>query len=477
MRFPSGIGSLQLFMRHQAPTSAVARGAPVLILHGATFPSGNAAAWKMDGRSWMNDLAAAGHDVYALDFLGYGESDRYLEVSSEDPAGQAPDSIETLVKQVTQAVDEILRISGGTQVNLIAHSAGTFVAGRYAELHPERLARLVLFGAPAYIKASGSAADTPIRYFQMSAADQLNAFESKVRDSGRLDMHLFSSWADAYLASDRAARDRQPPSVRVPAGMRAAFAEMTRVRHLPYDPARIATPVLVIVGEWDEVSPPAEGIWLFEHLASPLKRFIVLSQGGHRLHLERSRFQLYRETEGFLKGGDDVENTTHAVFFEVKPAGEDGRRAYLAQASQLAGKLRSLPGFASIERFENVGKPGWILSLSTWRDETSLIAWREDLSHRAAQEKGRRGIFEDYRIRVARQVPEGGDLTLTEAGSPSGSVAASNFESISVKGHRVTLVEGGDRLDGTHWQVIRDYGMHDRRQAPGPLSQRLHVSC
>src|SRR6266702_2517620 len=80
-RFPSGIGSLELSMSHTGPTAS-RRGLPILILHGATFPSGNAAGWKIDGRSWMDELAATGYEVYALDFLGYGESDRYPEMSS-----------------------------------------------------------------------------------------------------------------------------------------------------------------------------------------------------------------------------------------------------------------------------------------------------------------------------------------------------------------------------------------------------------
>jgi hypothetical protein len=45
VRFPSTIGSLNLYMRHEGPTGP-RRGPPVLILRGATFPSGNAAGWK-----------------------------------------------------------------------------------------------------------------------------------------------------------------------------------------------------------------------------------------------------------------------------------------------------------------------------------------------------------------------------------------------------------------------------------------------
>lgn len=148
MYFPSTVGALKLFMRHQAATGP-RRGPPVLIIHGATFPSGNAAGWRIDGRSWMDELTSAGHDVYALDFLGYGNSDRYPAMSSTSPAGVPLGSVESMVNQVECAVAQILRTQGGDNINLIAHSAGTFVAARYAQLHLNRVSRLVLFGAPA----------------------------------------------------------------------------------------------------------------------------------------------------------------------------------------------------------------------------------------------------------------------------------------------------------------------------------------
>ena len=58
VRFPSAIDHLTLSMRHCAATGPH-RSPPILILHGATFPSANAAAWKMGGRSWMDELAAS----------------------------------------------------------------------------------------------------------------------------------------------------------------------------------------------------------------------------------------------------------------------------------------------------------------------------------------------------------------------------------------------------------------------------------
>jgi heme-degrading monooxygenase HmoA len=103
------------------------------------------------------------------------------------------------------------------------------------------------------------------------------------------------------------------------------------------------------------------------------------------------------------------------VIFEAQPhAGQKG--AYLDAATALRPLLAQIEGFISIERFESLTNPGKILSLSYWRDEDAVRAWRNVESHRRIQSAGRKAIFSDYRLRVA--------------------------------------------------QVIRDYGMNDRAEAP-----------
>lgn len=89
-----------------------------------------------------------------------------------------------------------------------------------------------------------------------------------------------------------------------------------------------------------------------------------------------------------------------AVIFEVVPA-EGRRESYLDLAAALAGQLETIDGFVSIERFESLKEPGKILSLSFWRDEQAVAAWRAAPGHRAAQLKGRAGVFATYRLRVA----------------------------------------------------------------------------
>ena len=89
-----------------------------------------------------------------------------------------------------------------------------------------------------------------------------------------------------------------------------------------------------------------------------------------------------------------------AVIFEVWPA-EGQQSAYLDLAAGLRSELEQEDGFISIERFQSLTEPGKLLSLSIWRDEDTVRRWRQFEGHRAAQAKGRGGIFADYRLRVA----------------------------------------------------------------------------
>ena len=111
-----------------------------------------------------------------------------------------------------------------------------------------------------------------------------------------------------------------------------------------------------------------------------------------------------------------------AIIFEVLPA--DGeRQTYLDIAAALRPQLEKIDGFLSIERFESLSTPGKLLSLSLFRDEEAVLAWRRLETHRHAQSRGRGGVFADYRLRVAH--------------------------------------------------VLRDYGMTERDEAP-PDSRQLH---
>ena len=113
-----------------------------------------------------------------------------------------------------------------------------------------------------------------------------------------------------------------------------------------------------------------------------------------------------------------------AVIFEVVPA--DGRKGdYLEHGAELKGELEAMDGFISVERFESLASPGKLLSLSFWRDESAVAAWRNRARHRATQTAGREGIFRDYRLRVAAVVRDYG-LAERREQAPADSQAVHN---------------------------------------------------
>ncbi len=110
-----------------------------------------------------------------------------------------------------------------------------------------------------------------------------------------------------------------------------------------------------------------------------------------------------------------------AVIFEVTPAA-GCQQAYLDIAASLRPLLEQVDGFISVERFQSLSTPGKMLSLSFFRDEAAVQQWRQIEAHRAAQQAGRAQLFADYRLRIAG--------------------------------------------------VLRDYGLHERAQAPSDSRTR-----
>ncbi|MBK0325868.1 antibiotic biosynthesis monooxygenase [Rhodobacteraceae bacterium F11138] len=99
-----------------------------------------------------------------------------------------------------------------------------------------------------------------------------------------------------------------------------------------------------------------------------------------------------------------------AIIFEVEPA-EGQQDTYLDIAAEMRPLVEQIDGFISVERFQSLTNPGKLLSLSLFRDEAAVQDWRNLTQHRRAQAKGRAHVFRDYRIRVAQVIR---DYTMTD---------------------------------------------------------------
>src|SRR6185437_8803816 len=90
-----------------------------------------------------------------------------------------------------------------------------------------------------------------------------------------------------------------------------------------------------------------------------------------------------------------------AVLFEVNPQ-SDRWNTYLDLAKTLKPELERIDGFVDNVRYGSLTRDGWILSLSTWRDEKALVRWRTVAHHHEAQERGRTEVLRDYHLRVGQ---------------------------------------------------------------------------
>ncbi|KQB41637.1 antibiotic biosynthesis monooxygenase family protein [Flavobacterium aquidurense] len=109
-----------------------------------------------------------------------------------------------------------------------------------------------------------------------------------------------------------------------------------------------------------------------------------------------------------------------AVIFEVVP-NEGKKEEYLDIAASLRPELDHIDGFISIERFQSFTNPDKVLSLSFWKDEESIQQWRNLEMHRHAQAKGRNEVFKDYQLRIANVVRDYGMFDRKETPEDSSS--------------------------------------------------------
>lgn len=251
-RVSGPIERLKLFLRHLAPVRPTGRTRAVLFVHGMSFPSALSIAHRFDGRSWRDELCDTGFDVWGLDFYGFGYSDRYAEMSQpaeqNPPLGQAAENSQ----QIECAARFICAQSAAPRISLIAHSGGTIGTAIFAIRNPELADRLVFFAPIARREPTNNPVPRLPAWRLISLEDQWERFTEEVPEG---------------------------------------------------QPGHVRAPLAIVRDEWDSMCTDADARWLFDALSgSPTKRDVKISRATHLMHLEKSRYALYRETQTFLEG-------------------------------------------------------------------------------------------------------------------------------------------------------------------------------
>src|SRR5215475_3580031 len=276
----------------------------LLYVHGATQPSEATFDLQLEGVSWMDYIARRGWDVYLVDVRGYGGSTRPPEM--DQPAASNPPiaTTDVAVKDVSSAIDFILRRRGVSKLSLLGWSWGTAIMGAYAVQHPDRVDRLVLY-APTWVRTSPApqATSRPLGAYvenpMVASRNRMQAAAPEDRKNDLMPGSWFEAWSTAALATDPFGSKREPPVLRSPAGVFQDNRNYWNAGKAYYDPAGIKAPTLVVVAEWDYRVPAAQA--LFEKLPNGSdKRLVQIGEGTHLIMLEKNRMHLFQEVQFFL---------------------------------------------------------------------------------------------------------------------------------------------------------------------------------
>lgn len=304
---PARDAGIELFLRNKRPEALTAfrPDRTLLFVHGITFPASTAFDLPLGGLSWMDYIAARGFDVWCLDVRGYGRSARPPEMGQ--PAQANPPLVRTgvAVGDVAAAADFIRARRGVPKLAVMGWSYGTVLMGRYAAENPDLVERVVLY-APVGLREGPAPSPAPAgAYRTVTQQTVRGAWTNGVPEgkrAGLLPPGWFEEFADRTWATDPEGQRQSPPVLRVPNGPLADVLESYEARRMLYDPVRITAPTLLVVAEWDQITPPYMAQTIFPQMVnSPGKRLVVLAEGTHAIFMERNRGALFQAVQVFLE--------------------------------------------------------------------------------------------------------------------------------------------------------------------------------
>lgn len=315
----------QIYVREVALAGTVIRGAVpndrvVLFIHGAGTPAEVSFDVPYQNYSWMEFLARAGYDVFAMDTTGYGRSTRPApmndpcNLSREQQASFIPSLIAapcapTYAHQLTTiasdwndigaVVDHVRSLRHADRLNLIAWSLGGPRAGGYASQHPEKVRSLVLL-APAYNRSGRGEAPEKIpadgaAFNKQSLQDFTSNWDRQVGCAEQYEHGAHDAVWAAMLQSDPVGATwgtgvRRAPGTTVWGWSNAAVTKMK-------------TPTLMVSGAHDKQVPPERVRDLYADLGSSEKVFVDLACSSHNAMWEKNHLLLFAASLEWLEKG------------------------------------------------------------------------------------------------------------------------------------------------------------------------------
>ena len=282
-----GSTKLNLWRKRVGAPKAGEKPRPVLFMvHGSSNSTRSSYDLHVPGKgeySFMNVMAGYGYDVWTMDHDGYGRSG-----SSGDNS-----DIDSGVEDLKAAIPIVLKESGVQKMHFYGTSSGAIRAGAYAQVHPERVDRLILC-AFTY-KGTGS----PEIARRAARADELRANPRRKRDAAMIrsiftrDGHpgaVDPAVPEAIIAAE------MPFGDTIPTG---TYFDMA-VNLPKVDPKKILSPVLMLRGIWDGNSTDQDLLDFYVQLPNGDRQFVILPETAHSPGYGKNRHLLWYAVKNFL---------------------------------------------------------------------------------------------------------------------------------------------------------------------------------
>lgn len=265
--------------------------APVILCHGFTS---NRFTWDLPGVSLARWLAARGHDVWALELRGGGRSKRLASGRRVSRNYNFDDHVE---RDAPAAIDYVLKTTGAARADWVGHSMGGILLYAYlTRFGGEKIRRGCAIGSPGTMSGANAifkcvtAIIPPPRYWPViHSAFFLNFVLifirlGLVRDSAAAHVRNIG----ARRATAMAVNMHENITTKLTLHL-SYMVRKDNIRQFPPGTfsytdnlGKIETPLLLLAGGRDHLVPPPLVKYVFDHVASAEKRFVVYSrENGH----------------------------------------------------------------------------------------------------------------------------------------------------------------------------------------------------
>jgi alpha-beta hydrolase superfamily lysophospholipase len=252
--------------------------AAILLLHGRTWSSLPNFDLQVPGerRSFMDALADAGFDVFAVDMRGYGATPR-------DATGWlTPDRAVADVAGVLGWMRQRMPAAQRLPVYLFGLSRGAMVAAMLAQQKPETLAGVILLGFG--FDPDVQSPPTPPGSRPDRLANTADAAASDFITKDAFSQATVNAFVRAALRADPVLVDWRDDN-----------------QFNAFRPSQLQVPALLIHGAHDPQAPMAIETKLFMRFGTPDKWWVILPGADHAAHLEKSSVELVRAIVSFTR--------------------------------------------------------------------------------------------------------------------------------------------------------------------------------